>query len=311
MEQPFPITPMFKINVFKILSKYDIIHMWVPYYLTNLAIIFMKLFYPRKKLILTMDTLPGYSFSIGKKMDNLFVKWNKMFGWLIFKKPDKITLYGRSLVKYALKAGVSPNKIQVIPTGISLSKKSASKDIRKECNISDKTKILLYVGLLNSRKGVDIILKTTKRLVKHNIKTIIVGDGPCRQEFEVLAKKLGLINRIIFTGFRRDVKDFYKSADIFFFPSRGEGLPGVVMESMVFKLPVVTTDIPCTTDLIQDGKSGFLCKIDDVDDFSEKILRLIKENSLRKSFAEEAYQQIKHYDWKHVLSQYEKLYEEI
>ncbi len=101
-EQPIPITPVFCINTFKAIKHNDIIHMWVPYYLTSLKIILIKkIFFPKKKLILTMDTIPGYSFSMGKFWDGAFRAYNKLFGRIIFNTPDIITLYGKKLLPQA------------------------------------------------------------------------------------------------------------------------------------------------------------------------------------------------------------------
>ena len=125
-ERPLPGLGFFK-RVYDDLKWADVIHMWVPYYLTNLWIILMKrLFFPKKKLILTMDTLPGVSFSMGKGMDYLFKIYNKMFGWLIFKTPDVITLYGESLRPFALRAGVPDNKIKILSTGVFINKEASS-----------------------------------------------------------------------------------------------------------------------------------------------------------------------------------------
>nr|MCK4930355.1 glycosyltransferase [Nanoarchaeota archaeon] len=168
-EQPLPVTPAFCINTFKVLKNNDIIHMWVPYYLTSLKIILMKkLFFPEKKLILTMDTVPGYSFSMGTFWDLVFRVYNKLFNWVLFGTPDIITLYGKSMVEYAVKAGVPKQKIRVIPTGIDhgkyAHKTKSNTNIRTELKIKPKTTIILFVGLLIPRKGVDTLIKIVNKL---------------------------------------------------------------------------------------------------------------------------------------------------
>ncbi len=310
-EWPIPVTPMFLIQLIRVFWGYDIIHMWAHFYISNLiAALFGFLF--NTKLILTMDTIAGYSFSAGKSYDKAFRWYYKLFGWLIFGAPKVITLYGKSLVQYSIKAGINQKKVMVIPTGISMSKKKMGQraTVRKEFHLKNEF-IILYGGLLVPRKGIDTILKTVALLKQEQLILFIVGDGPNRAEYEALANQLGIGKKVIFTGFRRDIFNFFAAADVFFFPSRGEGLPGVVMESQVFKLPVVTSDIPCIPDLIEDGVSGFLCSPEDIGCFKKRILELIKNHKLRVKLREAAYEHIKQFDWSKVIGHYKKLYSEM
>jgi len=317
-EQPIPVTPVFFINACKALKNNDIIHMWVPYYLTNLKIIFWKkVFYPKKKLILTMDTVPGYSFSMGKFWDNMFKFYNKLFGWLIFKTPNIITLYGKSLVPYAIKAGMPKDKIRVLSTGINSQKidaRSAEKnnsDVRKELGINKNTKIILFAGLLVPRKGIDKIIRIASILKKEDVIFLLAGDGPNKKKYENDAKKLGLDKKILFLGWRKDMHKLYQASNIFLLPAEGEGLPGVVMEAMTYGVPCVASNIPCIPDLIDNGKSGFLCNKDDVNEFAKKIKELLRDNKKRNDFSRASLQKIKSFEWNKVIKKYEEMYREL
>lgn len=72
---------------------------------------------------------------------------------------------------------------------------------------------------------------------------MICGRGPLMEAHKGLARKLGVGDRIILTGYRTDVADFYKMADVFLYPSFREGLPVAVMEAMASGLPVIATNI--------------------------------------------------------------------
>ncbi len=310
-EWPIPVTPMLFIHLVRVYLRYDIIHMWAHFYLVNFFCAVLGLFF-KNKLILTMDTVAGYSFSAGKKYDVLFRLYYKLFGWVIFGSPARITLYGKSLIPYAKQAGIATNKVRVITTGIHVSSKRIGDPvaIRKEFKLKDE-KILLFVGLLVPRKGVDILLKIMCKLTIRDFKLFVIGDGPNRRRYEELAKELGLDDRVIFTGFRKDVFNFYSVSHLFVFPSRGEGLPGVIMESMVTGLPVVASKIPCIPELVKDGKSGYLCPNDDIECFKQRIEKLLKDENLRKKFSEEGFKIIQNFDWKKVIIKYRNLYKEI
>jgi len=313
-EQPIPLSFAFPKNVLKALRENDIIHMWVPYYLTNLKIIMAKkLFYPKKKLILTMDTVPGYSFSMGCFLDTMFMLYNKLFGWLIFRTPDIVTLYGKSLVPFALKAGVPKENIRVISTGVHRVhyKKSAGESIRRELRINKKTKIALYAGLLVPRKGIGKVIEMASILRKEDVVFLLAGDGPERKHYEKKAKKLGLEKKVKFLGWRKDISKLYQSADVFVLASEGEGLPGVVMEAMSYGLPCVASDIPCIPDLIDDGMNGHLCEKDDVEAFASRIKELLRNDEKREVFGKRTKEKMMILDWKIVLGKYEELYLEL
>jgi glycosyltransferase involved in cell wall biosynthesis len=318
-EQPLPLSFFFCKYAWKALKENDIIHMWVPYYLTNLKILFLKrLFFRKKKLILTMDTVPGYSFSMGKTMDFLFKSYTRIFRGVLFGAPDIITLYGESMVPYALKAGVSQKKIRVISTGIQLRKNDGREsgknriETRKKLGISIKpdTTVILYAGLLVPRKGIHKIIMMADKLRNEDIVFLLAGDGPRRKEYEQQAKKLGLENKIIFLGWRTDMAKLYQASDIFLLPAEGEGLPGVVMEAMSYGVPCIASNIPCIPDLIDDGKSGFLCEKDDVDMFTKRVKELLHDRQKRERFGREARRRIALFDWSKVIKKYEALYNE-
>jgi GalNAc-alpha-(1->4)-GalNAc-alpha-(1->3)-diNAcBac-PP-undecaprenol alpha-1,4-N-acetyl-D-galactosaminyltransferase len=98
---------------------------------------------------------------------------------------------------------------------------------------------------------------------------------------------------------------------VFLLPAEGEGLPGVVMEAMAYGVPCVASNIPCIPDLIDNGKNGFLCNKDDIDEFSSRITELAGDKRKRVSFSKQAIIKIKKFEWKNVLNEYERLYEQV
>ncbi|MBN2459184.1 glycosyltransferase family 4 protein [Candidatus Woesearchaeota archaeon] len=317
-EQPIPLTPMFLINAIKAMKRNDIIHMWVPYYLTSLKIIWLKrVFFPKKKLILTMDTMPGYSFSMGGFWDRMFKLYNKMFGWLLFGTPEIITLYGRSLIPYAVKAGMPKEKLQVIPTGIkskqvSDRERQKSRDAVREdlegLGIKPSTKIVLFIGLIIPRKGIAKIIRMAGMLRKKDVVFLLAGDGSKKKEYEEQVRQLKLDKKVIFLGWRTDTPRLYQASDMLVLPAEGEGLPGVVMEAMSFGVPCIASNIPCIPDLINDGKSGYLCDKDDAEEFASRIRELLDDEAKRKKMGKEALRKIKGFGWANAIIRYKELY---
>lgn len=309
-EWPIPINPLFFIQILKILSKYDIIHLWVPFYIFNTAFILLKrMFFPNKKIYLTMDTIPAYSFKTNPIMDNFFKIFYKTFGRLIFSSINKVILYCNSMRSFALKVGIPDHKIEIIPTGANSKIIKKDRSIRKEFGIEKDIKIVLYVGLLNHRKGIDLIIRTAIKLNSKKIIFILVGDGQRRQYYEKLIEENNLTERIIFTGFREDVYNFYSEVDLLLFPSRGEGLAGVLMESMIYGVPIVTSDISGTKDLIEDNINGFLCKTNDIDCYVKKINILLGNQELKEKFITNSKKKVKNlFSWDKNIIKFKKLY---
>lgn len=310
-EWPIPVDLNFPYYLFKIFRESDVIHMWAHFYLSNFIVCLFKWFRPKKKLIIAIDTFPGYSFSAGKLMDRLFKIYTNTLAKIVYSAPTKVHLYGESLVKYAKMAGINQNRIKVLSTGITIKQPGKIKDIRPEFNIKQNETMILYAGLLISRKGIDTAIKTIARTKDKKCKLVLVGDGPDKKKYENLAKDLRVEDKVIFAGWRKDMHNFYSAADLLFFPSRGEGLAGVIMEAMTFKLPVLTSNIPCTPDLVLHNKTGVLCEKDNIKEFSENLSILIRDKKLRKKLGEAGYKHIQKFEWRKVIPKYLELYRDI
>lgn len=311
-EWPLP-RPKFFRQGWKALKEYDIIHMWAHFYPSNLLLLLKSLLFKKTKVILTMDTLPGYSFSMGWFMDFLFKTYTWTLGRLVYGIPDRITLYGKALLPHAKRSGINMKKVRVIPTGILPhiipAKKESREKIEKELTLPKGTKLVLYLGLLNSRKRVEDILTIAEELSQENITFLIAGNGPSRNKLE---KKAESMMNIRFLGWRKDVFTLLSAADVFLFPSSAEGLPGAVMEAMLAGTPVVTTRIPCTTDLIRNNKEGILVEVNDVQAMTRNIKRLLSEKRVANKLAKAAKKRIqKEFSWEKALKRYEQLYREL
>ncbi len=307
---PIPINLEYFKKCWKILKNNEIFHVWVPFYPNTFILCMLKLlFFKKKRLILTMDTIPAYSFKFSSVLDILFKIFFKTLGKLVFLASNYISIYGTSMIKYAHKAGVPKRKIRVTPTGIDLITKPSDKDIKKIYKINEDEKLILFVGLLNNRKGIDLILKTANLLKSQKVKFILVGNGPERKNLIQMSLKYGLNQKILSVGNRLDVHNFYRCADIFFLPSRGEGLAGVLMEAMIFQVPIITSDIAGTRDLIKHLENGLLCETENYICYARSIKKLLKDENLRNKFLKNSLEKIKSdFLWEKNIKNFDQLY---
>ena len=128
--------------------------------------------------------------------------------------------------------------------------------------------MILSVGEVNKNKNHKVGIEVLAKLKDKNTYYVICGRGPLMKTHKELAQSLGVSDRVILTGYRTDVADFYKMADVFLFPSFREGLPVAVMEAMASGLPVIATRIRGSSDLVQHGA---LFDPTDVDGIAKEI----------------------------------------
>ncbi|MCB9362519.1 glycosyltransferase family 4 protein [Candidatus Woesearchaeota archaeon] len=313
-EWPIPISPFYFIHLITIYRRYDVIHSWTYFYLSSVFVALARLCMG-KKLIVSADTLPGYSFNPGKTTTALFKIYTRVFRGIVFGLADKVHLYGKSLLRFSRVINVPTKRISVIPTGINLDKfKSAKPAPRGKLGLSKQDIVFCYAGLLVPRKGIDIIINTIDKLrheglpAKALIIGSIIGNSPHEKMYINLVKEKGLEKDIIFTGWRKDIPELFKASDVLFLPSRGEGLPGIVMEGMACGLPVLSTDIPCIPDLVQNTRNGYLCKLDDKLAFLQAARKLVNDKNSRQNMGKESIKLIEDFSWENILPRYMEMY---
>ena len=120
-------------------------------------------------------------------------------------------------------------------------------------------KVLLFAGRLDEGKNVDNLLEALSRLAHRlNFVAFICGDGPRRGHLELLARKLGIANRLIFTGYVQNLWTTMKGVDAVISLSRFEGCPNVVMEAMACGAPLIVSDIQAHRELLDDTAALFV-----------------------------------------------------
>lgn len=152
---------------------------------------------------------------------------------------------------------------------------------RREISIDVETIVLLSVGEVNKNKNHEVVIRAISRLKNLDIVYIIVGLGNLDEYLVELAEQHGVKDKLILLGYRNDVLEICKIADMFIFPSLREGLSVSLMEAMVAGLPVICSDIRGNTDLIKNGMGGYLVKANDDVGYARNILKLASDKNLR------------------------------
>lgn len=165
---------------------------------------------------------------------------------------------------------VDPERVRVVPNGIDPAPWRDARPVpRRDLGIEADVPLAIVVGLLNVAKGQDLAIRALTRPGLGRAHLLVVGHGAMDAELRDLARAAGVHDRVRFLGFRRDVPELIAAADLLVLPSRWEGMPYAVLEAMASARPVVATPVDGARDLVESGRTGFLCRAIDVDALAE------------------------------------------
>ena len=176
--------------------------------------------------------------------------------------------------------------------------------LRMALGIPDDALVLLSVGELNKNKNHKVVINALNKLQRKDVFYVICGTGNKKEYLQSLISKYGLQNRVILPGFRTDVSEFYKMADLFVFPSLREGIPGAVMEAAATGVTVIASDIRGIRDIITDP--GYRFSPTDADELSKLIERTLSRDN--RDNQETNYSNLSPYSFDNVVKELEEIY---
>ncbi|MFH0818651.1 MAG: glycosyltransferase family 4 protein [Patescibacteria group bacterium] len=225
------------------------------------------------------------------------------------KHLDKIICVSSSTKQDCIEKGVSESIIEIIPNGIDINKFS----IFNFQFSSSQNKILLTVGRLVKRKGVEWFIKEVMPKLDQNIIYLIAGDGPEMQNIHHQIINLNLEHRVKLLGRISHEKliELYNTADLFIMPNihvKGdtEGFGIVALEAGACGLMTLATDIDGIRDVIKDNENGYLLPDRDALMWANKVNEIIKSDYERIKICSYIH---RNYSWREITNQYKKIWE--
>lgn len=140
---------------------------------------------------------------------------------------------------------------------------------------------------------------------------MMVGDGPLRGEVEQLAAELGIANRLVLTGLRRDVPELLAAFDLFALSSLWEGLPRVLLQAMATRLPVVATACDGSAEAIATGVNGFLVPPGEPTQLAERLCQLLAQPALAQQMGAAGYARVEEFSDRGMVKAIATLYAEL
>lgn len=252
------------------------------------------------------------------------VKKKDIFHRYLYKRVAKITAVSEYIRKNVIETcPVPPERVIVIPDAISLSKwdplqfdKVKSKT---ELGFHKNDIVIGMIGRISPGKGHEIFFETVKRIMEKentdNIRFMVVGTAsPGEKNYEekilTAAEELGVKDKIIFTGFRDNIPFYLSAMDILAFPSNEESFGGTVLEAMAMKVPVAAFDSGGVPDIIINGETGLLAARNNISEFTDALLKLIKDQELRSRFSDAGRKRARdHFEMRTIMNRFVELYE--
>lgn len=224
--------------------------------------------------------------------------------------------------KYGLEERIISNKIiRTVHLGVDDSFMEGVDRFEPQEGSSDSKTRLLFVGRLETRKGVDVLLRALPPLMSSNPNLFIdiVGrqgayEPDYEGDFRTEHKGEKWLDRVIFQGYvsDEDLMQMYHDTDVFVAPSRYESFGIILLEAMAFSKPVVATRVGGMMEIVKDGENGFLFENDDHKDLQSKLEKLVNSKKLRKEIGIKGREMLEDYfTSERMIDDFEKLAQEV
>lgn len=205
---------------------------------------------------------------------------------------------------------IKDNKIEVIYNSISVSEflpVKTKEQVLAELNLNSNMKIILFIGTVSKRKGVDLLIKAFKELVKYrnDLKLVIIGNLEEDLKYSI-SREMNMF--IFFLGEIKNIYDYLNVASLVVLPSRTDTFPFVMLETAVSGKPFLGADLEGISEYIEDSENGLLFEPGNANDLEHKINMLLNSDDLCQSMVDKNYEKVAKYDHKIIIPQIENVY---
>jgi glycosyltransferase involved in cell wall biosynthesis len=248
----------------------------------------------RAPIVVSTVPMPVEGFDVNPLRKLIYMAFNRFSERFV----DRFMVVSDALEKMMIeKHGIEPQRVVKIYNGIEKDEYCIpDKEIacrrsrfRKEFGLGDDVPVVAAIGRLVWQKGFEYFIEAMPGVLKRFKKArfLIVGEGQMEDDLKEKSRRLMLEDRIIFTGFRKDIRDVLASLDVFVMPSLLEGLPVVLLEAMAMMKPIVATKIEGIIEALENGVTGLLVSPKDPQILSEAIVDLLihKDNARQMGLA--------------------------
>jgi glycosyltransferase involved in cell wall biosynthesis len=209
--------------------------------------------------------------------------------------------------------GIPRGRLRIIPNGVLLDASLPREGARAELGLEADGEVVGIVARLRPEKAHQVLFRAVSRLrVEHrDLRLVVVGDGPCRPALETAAQDLGIADRVVWAGERRDARRLISAFDVGVICSEWEGLPNAALETMAAGVPLVSTRVGTMADLLS-GDAGVLVDVNDDAALADGIHRLLSHPGRAREVAGRARLRIeREHTMDAMVAAFEAVYDEV
>ena len=222
---------------------------------------------------------------------------------------DVVTSVSESLKQDTLRLFNVDKDIKVIPNFIGLQKTERVSPCKRSVMASADELIVTHISNFRKVKRVDDVVRVFYGIQQQlPAKLIMVGDGPEREIADQLCKDLGIKKKVLFLGNTSDIDRILCFTDLFLLPSESESFGLSALEAMAAGVPVVSSNAGGLSEVNEEGVSGYLCPIGDVQTMAEKAIYILSDKDRLAQFKQNARKVAARFDEEKIIPMYEALY---
>jgi glycosyltransferase involved in cell wall biosynthesis len=202
---------------------------------------------------------------------------------LKYGRADAIVAVSRAVARVVEASGVDAAKIAVIPDGVDVHRvvQPAGRDVLAALGVREGPLVVQVTQLVGHKDPLNFIRAIARaRAIVPNVQALLVGDGPLHADAEREVERLGLRGSVHLAGYRTDADALLAAADVACLSSREEGMGSVLLDALVFGLPVAATRAGGIPEVIEHEVNGLLAPTEDAGALGDAIARLIGDGTL-------------------------------
>ncbi len=224
---------------------------------------------------------------------------------------DVVTSVSVDLKKRTLESFHIKNEIEVVPNFIDVRRYGHTfTDCQRTLMANDSEKIITHISNFRAVKRIPDVIQIFYRIqAKIPAKLIMVGEGPEKEDAELLCERLGLTDKVAFLGNSHEIDRILCFSDLFLLPSESESFGLAALEAMINKVPVISTNAGGIPEVNLQGVTGYLSEVGDIEDMAKNALSILSDETVLEKFKENAYNSALRFDITNVLPLYEAIYE--
>lgn len=224
--------------------------------------------------------------------ENIKVRLFDLYINLFYRKYKNVNIIAKSSLAYEFLKSKGYSNVTTVGVGFDKTRLNSKEEYQLNEQIIEKInnkKMILYIGQIEERRNIDFIINTYKNVYNENKDTILVLVGKGTKEYEEKCKKLITKleleeNIVIIPQLKQcEIGNLYKRANVFLLPSSYEIFGMVLLEAMYYGVPTITTYNGGSATIINNGENGYIIKELDLNEWSTKILDILKNNNQKMS----------------------------